>query len=161
MQHTMSIWPALELTTIRLVIYTIEFACRILLSKITNKVLESRRNLKIESKFRHKFDSRWPTLIIVSIFCVWCLTWGLIIYGLFTWFFTKFLRNFCEIFAKFLRNFYEIFAKFLPNFYNFFAKLLQIVKISQKTTWKVRLQQFCKKFVKISQNFRKSFAKIS
>ena len=80
MQHTMSIWPALELTTIRLVIYTIEFACRILLSKITNKVLESRRNLKIESKFRHKFDSRWPTLIIVSIFCVWCLTWGLIIY---------------------------------------------------------------------------------
>ena len=52
--------------SLRLVIYTIKFAsefcvefvCRILLSKVTNKVLESRRNLEIESKFRHKFDSR-------------------------------------------------------------------------------------------------------
>ena len=51
---------------LRLVIYTIEFAsefcvefvCRILLSKVTNKVSESRRNLEIESQFRRKFDSR-------------------------------------------------------------------------------------------------------
>ena len=58
-------------TSIRLVIYTIEFAsefcvefaCRILLSKITNEVLESRRNLKIESEFQRKFDNRWPTLL--------------------------------------------------------------------------------------------------
>ena len=55
--------------------------------------------------------------------------------GLFTWFFAKFLWNFCEIFT---------------NFYKFFAKLLQ-------TDFS---QIFCKKCVKISQKFRKNFANI-
>ena len=57
--------------TLRLVIYTIEFAsefcvefaCRILPSKATYKLSESRRNLEIESEFQSKFDSRWPTLL--------------------------------------------------------------------------------------------------
>ena len=47
--------------------------------------------------------------------------------GLFTWFFTKFLQNFCEIFAKYLRNICEIFAKFLRNFYKIFAKFAKIL----------------------------------
>ena len=63
------------LKSLRLVIYTIEFAsefcvdfaCQILPSKVTYKLLESRRNLEIESEFRCKFDSRWPTLLILVL----------------------------------------------------------------------------------------------
>ena len=66
---TLSKW--LSYALLRLVIYTVEFVsefcvefvCRILLSKVTNKVSESGRNLEIESEFRRKFDSRWPTLL--------------------------------------------------------------------------------------------------